>query len=80
MTDEVEAEIRGLAQVARPTERQVRDLLEGWQRWFEFALVPPRAQLREFRSVMDARAARGQLSLVAPVSPTPTRRVPWATG
>lgn len=75
MTPALEAEIRGLAEIARPTERQLLDLLEGWERYFQYLKVRPSRQLEEFRGIMKARVLSGQISLVAPVSPPRVRRV-----
>jgi len=47
------------------SEEQIRDVLIGWQRYFERCRVPESEQRHEFDSIMRQRVANGSISVIA---------------
>lgn len=66
---EVEAEIRGMAALARPTVDQIETILDGWSLLFaRLKLYTVKDQMDEFNGVIRAYRHAGSISVVAPRS------------
>ena len=64
VSQEVEAEIRGLLAVIRPTEEQVESVLKQWDGHFHDLAIEPEKQLNEFKTMMLIRVQAGIISIV----------------
>jgi hypothetical protein len=72
---EVERAIRELASSAKPTNKQIADVCEGWARVFAYLDLHTEAeQMREFNDTMKARVRAGIISVVADAIPNGAKR------
>jgi hypothetical protein len=66
MNNELKNKILLLAEVAKPTDIQKKELIDNWEKYFNQYSIVDEHQQREFEAVMRARLISGIVSIVAP--------------
>jgi len=66
LNKELKERLINLAQIAKPNEKQLENLLNGWKTYFFLLNILKEKQINEFDGIIRARIFNDSISIVAP--------------